>query len=157
MRIVAFSDSHENADAVSALFRLQPDAGRYIFLGDGLWFVKSFVKSYPEFDVLTVGGNCDMCGDARLKLLETNGVRIAYCHGHRYGVKSGLERIKAEARATEANILLFGHTHEPHCEWDGGMWCINPGKLATGSRINFAIIDIDDGGKTACCVTSAPR
>lgn len=156
MRIIAFSDTHENADAVSDIFEAQPDAELYIFLGDGLSLVKSFMKSHPEFRVLTACGNCDAGGgDAEMKTLDVNGVRIAYCHGHRYGVKSGLERIKSSARSLGANILLFGHTHEAHCAWESGLWCLNPGKAASGSRVRFAIIDIDDSGKTACCVTSA--
>ena len=48
-------------------------------------------------------------------------------HGHKHGVKSGLERLVADGLAAQAQVVLFGHTHSAVCCQIQGMWVVNPG------------------------------
>mgnify|MGYP003319315646 CR=1 FL=1 len=64
--------------------------------------------------IKTVSGNCDMMSmEPPWRKIEVAGLRIFMTHGHLYDVKYGLERIAARAYADGADIVLFGHTHNP--------------------------------------------
>ena len=118
MNVLVFSDSHgRGSNMLEALSRQikRPDA--IVFLGDGLRDL-----SYCEFGdvpLFAVTGNCDLynlyCkGIADREILITlGGKKIMMTHGDRYSVKSGLARIIMAADEKGADIVLFGHTHEP--------------------------------------------
>lgn len=59
--------------------------------------------------------------------LEVEGRRLFACHGHRYGVKSGTERLAEAAKARGCDIALYGHTHVPDVHEEKGILMINPG------------------------------
>ena len=49
-------------------------------------------------------------------MLNLEGHRILLTHGHRYGVKNGLGGLLNRAAQEGADIVLFGHTHQPMTE-----------------------------------------
>ena len=65
-------------------------------------------------------------------------------HGHLYGVKSGYGLAIAHAISRGADILLFGHTHEPYLQriekgsevggriLERELYVFNPGSLRDG-------------------------
>ena len=69
-------------------------------------------------------------------------MRLFLTHGHLFGVKSGMSRLRLEANRVGANIALFGHTHRPFLEEDGGVWYMNPGAARSG---RYGVIEITDG------------
>ena len=75
-------------------------------------------------------------------MTEQGGVRFFLTHGHLFGVKSSLTRLKLEANRVGAQIALFGHTHRPFCEEDGGVWYMNPG-AAKDDR--YGVIELQNG------------
>jgi len=96
---------------------LQPRRVRAVFfLGDGLRDVEESTADGAE--LYTVCGNCDwFCGDAPTELVrELEGFRFLATHGHAYSVKSGLGALIARAVEADADVALFGHTHQPHLE-----------------------------------------
>ncbi len=117
MNILVFSDSHGNSDRIEEVVRRQitpPDA--IFFLGDGLrdlaWCDLGGSLLY------SVRGNCDLYSidDTKDEILtELGGIRIFAAHGHKYSVKSGHYAMVARAASLGADIMLFGHTHEPMC------------------------------------------
>ena len=146
MDILVFSDSHGKGEYIDAILRRQvrlPDV--IFFLGDGLrdlaW------QNFGGIPVYRVKGNCDFFGadttDDEL-LTELGGVRIFAAHGHTYSVKSGYMKMAQRAAELGADIMLFGHTHEPLTrvlsagESLGGttlsrdLHIMNPGSLASG-------------------------
>ncbi len=156
MRAIVFSDVHGRGDALERIFETQPDADVYIFLGDGMREVNLYRKLRPELNIITTPGNCDsLSADGSLKTIQLGGVTLAYCHGHKHRVKSGLTRLKLDAEALGAKVVLFGHTHIPVCEYVDRVYFLNPGSAASGTRARFAIVDVIDGS-VACSATSVP-
>ena len=88
-------------------------------------------------------GNCDWGAvDAPEVLTEYGGVRILMMHGHTRHVKAGAMSAVYAAREMGAQILLYGHTHQPLVDFDGTLWVMNPGSVGRGSPCTYGIITI---------------
>lgn len=114
MNILLLSDSHGHPDYIRAAVEVaRPDC--ILFAGDGLRDVRE-VEPELSVPIYAVRGNCDYgfhaAGYAEEELLTLSGVRILLAHGHTLGVKHGLGRAIAYATQREADVLVFGHTHE---------------------------------------------
>ena len=55
------------------------------------------------------------------------GVKVFITHGHKYGVKMGLNNIFYKGKEVEVDAVLFGHTHIKIISKEDGLWIINPG------------------------------
>ena len=55
-------------------------------------------------------------------------------HGHTRHVKSGPMAVTYAARECGADILLFGHTHQPLVDRSGDFWVMNPGCIGPSVR-----------------------
>ncbi len=157
MNILVFSDSHGNGDRIEEVVRRQitpPDA--IFFLGDGLrdlaWCDLGGSRLY------SVRGNCDFYSTDDTKdeiLTELGGIRIFAAHGHKYSVKSGYLGMAAKAASLGADIMLFGHTHEPMCytfnvgdtvlniKLTKKLFVMNPGSIGQGK--SFGNITVRNG------------
>lgn len=131
MKILVLSDSHA---ALSFMRRCidaaQPDV--VIHLGDHYDDGTAMAEEYPQIRFYQVPGNCDahrcFIPDPETRLETLGGVRILMTHGHRYHVKQTLIRLLADARASRADAVLFGHTHSAYCQREeDGLWVLNPG------------------------------
>ena len=131
MKILVLSDSHA---ALSFMRRcidtVQPDA--VIHLGDHYDDGSAMAEEYPQIPFYQVPGNCDahrcFIPDPETRLETLGGLRILMTHGHRHHVKQTLIRLLADARASGADVVLFGHTHSPYCRREeDGLWVLNPG------------------------------
>ena len=131
MKILVLSDSHA---ALSFMRRcidaVQPDA--VIHLGDHYDDGTAMAEEYPQIRFYQVPGNCDVhrcfIPDPETRLETLGGVRILMTHGHRHHVKQTLIRLLADARASRADAVLFGHTHSAYCQLEeDGLWVLNPG------------------------------
>ena len=122
MEYLVISDSHGRADLVDLALEKQvhkPDA--ILFLGDGLRDLR--VLEYQDLHVRCVRGNCDFYtafegqNVPEYALLEVGAYRILIMHGHTHGVKGGMERALGFAAESQADVLLYGHTHVPVQQW----------------------------------------
>lgn len=148
MEFLIFSDSHGRKQAMEEAFRRQirlPDA--VLFLGDGLRDLDA--NDFSPSTLFAVRGNCDfyLTGSSvpTEDVLSFEGHRILLCHGHTLFVKSGYGALISQAAKFDADIVLFGHTHEayeetvPEGTLIGGksltrpMYLFNPGSIAQGS------------------------
>ena len=160
MNILIISDSHGRRDLVREVIdRTRPDA--ILFAGDGL---RDLPDVDPRCEVHAVRGNCDFsslaapasgeCPEEALVIL--GGIRILLMHGHRYCVKSTLSIAIARAAERQADVLVFGHTHQPvelciRPDGDSGygaclekpLWVCNPGSL--GYEGSFGTITVRNG------------
>ena len=140
-RLLVLSDIHGLTYAARRIL-LEQNAKTVIFLGDGLREFELLQQDFPDREFFTVRGNNDFgltAPDESLELIA--GKRVFFTHGHRYSVKHGLDDIKAAARQRGADILLFGHTHIPFTEYDGGLCVMNPGAVC-GIKPGYGFVDI---------------
>ena len=142
MKILVFSDSHRyTGGMIQAIEEQQPDL--VVHLGDLQRDAEELALLYPKLSMVTVPGNCD--GWTMVppeKCITLAGKTVLMGHGHTWGVKSGYGAAIARARAMNADLLLFGHTHRAYCEQlEDGLWVMNPG----AARATYGVVNIDDG------------
>ena len=114
-----------------------------LFLGDGLRDAELLESEIPWY---MVKGNCDWFGGERPDeiVMAMEGHTLLLAHGHRYGVKGGLGALLKHACEVGADVVLYGHTHNPDLQIvDAGevvgdailekpIYLFNPGSI--GSR-----------------------
>lgn len=147
MRVVAFSDSHLHSPALQRICRVQQQADLFVHLGDGQGDVAWLQDEIPGLPLVWVRGNCDFSQDGDIeKLLELEGVRLLAVHGHTLSVKYGYDALLRRAAELKAKVALFGHTHNPYCEYTDDVWLVNPGSVVYRTRLRFATVDITPAG-----------
>lgn len=153
VEFLIFSDSHGRFGAMQAALdrqRRAPDG--VLFLGDGLADTDRLSLGHSQ--LFAVRGNCDLYWDPSVKteeLLGFEGHRILITHGHHYGVKDGTGALISHAAECGADIVLFGHTHEPiytvipagKALLDRPMHLFNPGSI--GQRGSFGTLTLRGG------------
>ena len=132
--LVVLSDTH-GTDATELRGRTREavrDAEMVAHAGD---FVTSAVLADFERDADTlraVHGNNDD-GDVRERLpavrtFEYGGVRFAMTHGH--GRRRGSTVLSMLGRERDADVVVFGHSHDPGFDDSGALPLLNPGSHA---------------------------
>ena len=147
MKICVFSDSHGYANNMIEAVRREKPALCF-FLGDGESDLVTLRGRFPDLPVNAVRGNCDLRSAQPLVLkCAVGGLRVFAVHGHQYEVKydDSLQELCHAALRADADILLFGHTHEPHLEKHLGMQIINPGSIGKVKRPSYALLTIENG------------
>lgn len=133
MEFFIFSDSHGRIDPMRIALARDRQAQHILFLGDGLDDLAALQSLCPGLQCCAVRGNCDDPYRHRTEeltlLLSLYGHKILMGHGHTWGVKSGIETAVAQARAAGAEVLLFGHTHQPLYTYKDGLHICNPGSI----------------------------
>ncbi len=142
MRYIIVSDTHGRREPIEKLYKQYPNDG-IIHLGDYISDARWMLERTQGHPVYAVKGNCDPYehGPEEL-LLELCGKKVLLCHGHRYGVKSGIGQLLVYAKARGVDGVFFGHTHTPLLEQREGMLVMNPGSLKMG---DYGIIEIEEG------------
>ncbi|MBO7736941.1 MAG: metallophosphoesterase [Clostridia bacterium] len=125
---VVLSDTHGNTAFLEKLFPLFRENDYIIHLGDGNRDMSEIFKAFPE-KTFVCQGNCDFSTEFSQSEweLEIENCKIFCTHGHRYGVKSGLNGLKQEAMQRGCQVALYGHTHCAELEKDGDVLVCNPG------------------------------
>lgn len=143
LRILVVSDTHGDRRQLYRLVEEHPEARYLLHLGDGAADTDDLLLDCAV-TVLQVAGNCDFSSSYPVEQEHTfGGVPFFFTHGHRYGVKGGTAHLEAEARRRQAQIALFGHTHQPLVHYTDGLYLLNPGSLRYGG--SYAMVDIESG------------
>ena len=152
-KLLVFSDSHGNVANMADTVRLeQPDG--ILHLGDLVRDAQRLGEQFPQIPLLFVPGNCDgrRSDLPQERVFTQEGCRTMMAHGHQDHVKMGRSAAESAARQAGANILLFGHTHEPVCEFERGLWIVNPGSAGSLAAATYAVICLEEDG--AVCYIS---
>lgn len=152
MRILVLSDSHSTLrlmrDAVQCI---KPDA--IVHLGDYFDDGETIRQENPDIPFHQVPGNCDKYRmyQPRPEVLcyPVCGVKLYMTHGHTHFVKSGICRLLQDAKNENAQAVLYGHTHEPDCRQEDGMWILNPGSCGHGGG-TVGLMEVDSGAILNC-------
>ncbi|WP_052446585.1 metallophosphoesterase [Candidatus Soleaferrea massiliensis] len=149
IRILVFSDTHLQIFGMQRAIELHRDVQRVIHLGDCTQDIDDMKALYPDRAFYAVHGNCDLFSNYPSEdSLVVAGRKIVFAHGHLLQVKYGLQKLKKHARQEGADIMLYGHTHVAHTEYDDGLYIMNPGSLSQPrrGRPSYGIIDILEHG-----------
>lgn len=145
MKLLVLSDSHGRTDHLHAVLTMHADAAGLIFLGDGI----RDLPAEAGMRVWPVRGNCDVftlfdgdpAPDERLEVI--GGIRIAALHGHTRAAKAGYGRLMALGVERDADVVCFGHTHEPHEQ------CIPAGEVFFGRPLERPLYLFNPGALNA--------
>jgi hypothetical protein len=151
MRIVAFSDTHQNTALFRQSVRQAMEDGKidvFIHCGDGVRDLENvegeLLQSNPNIRIYAVRGNCEI-GALQYPAAETgdlNGVRTLITHGHNDQVKHGLGKLSKAAQAMNIRLVFFGHTHQALIKEKHGVMLINPGSLSSWSLTDTAYLEV---------------
>ncbi len=139
--ILVLSDTHGNKQAIDKI-AIQLIEADYVFhLGDVHTDAEYIIKKYNK-NVVSVLGNCDSFRVDSEEIVDIEGVKFMLCHGHKYGVKSGLMNLYYEALEKKVNVALYGHTHEALYEKMDGVTLINPGAMTFWGEKSYCYLTV---------------
>lgn len=146
MKIIVVSDTHGDFYSFQRVMQMHKNADVVIHCGDSRDEIERIKDLFPDKVYVCVKGNCDLGSTLNYTQTENFASKIFFItHGHNYQVKYTLYNLVCAAREQKADIVCFGHTHNAICEYDDGLYIINPGSL-NGYDATYAIIEIKDNG-----------
>lgn len=148
MKALVISDSHGANETMAALMKTiqqnkKPDA--LIFCGDGYMDAYGYRREFSRW--LGVTGNCDNAvpPEAVKERCEKLGrIYVFITHGHLYRVKQNKLSLSLRTVEVGANLVCFGHTHQPCFESQRDVFFLNPGALSMGY---YALLEIDEADR----------
>lgn len=141
-RILIFSDTHRYIDGCIRAIDAIKKIDAVIHAGDHDSDAEDLASIYPDIPMYYVRGNCDFSSNPSELVTTIGGKRIFIAHGHTYGVKQEYSRIISAGSECGAELVVFGHTHNPVTLYERGMTVINPGS-ARYSR-SYAVAEIEN-------------
>lgn len=144
MRIGVISDSHNNWKNIAMALDRMGKIDVLIHAGDGYEDLNE-LNNLGNTNIIWVKGNCDL-GEKQdeEKIVQLEGKKFLIVHGHQYSVKESLTRLYFRAKETEADLVIYGHSHIPEVFVQDGITFINPGSVSiprTHKGKSFCIID----------------
>ncbi|WP_244835184.1 metallophosphoesterase [Clostridium sp. BJN0001] len=142
MLIAVVSDTHRNQNYINKAKEIiiKKNTDILIHLGDNIEDFNIMNNGFKG-EGYCVSGNCDFSSIyPKEDVLEINGKKIFFTHGDIYGVKRGLDSIYIKAKSIKADIVLFGHTHEPLKKEINNILLLNPGSISLPKSIERYII-----------------
>ena len=143
MRVLIFSDTHRRTDSMlDFIHQSYKETDLVIHLGDTIDDAQQIQEHFPAMRLICVPGNSDYdSGEQREQVRIFGDARALILHGHTRYVKSGLSILEAFAQSVQANVVLFGHTHEPYAAYSDGIYYLNPG-AASGYNRSCGVLEI---------------
>jgi putative phosphoesterase len=150
MKLAVFSDSHGKTSAMIRTIRAEhPDL--ILHLGDYVRDAQTLKEEFPHTAIKAVRGNCDLGSDLpETEIFNCMSVRIMLTHGHKYHVKTGLDSLLLNAKLSDVDLVLFGHTHIARFEQYGKLHVLNPGTAGQGYKCTWASVEICPNGAILC-------
>ena len=78
-------------------------------------------------------------------VIELAGARLAVVHGHRWGSPKVSDLLAAYR---DADVIIYGHTHQALCERQGDRLVLNPGSAGAarfGHAVTAALLTLEPG------------
>nr|WP_245684780.1 phosphodiesterase [Orenia metallireducens] len=163
LKIGVISDIHGSLTAFKKATKYLEDVDMILVAGDILYHgarnplpegydTKALVEEINGFkgDLLAVKGNVDAVVDdwvlpyplPEYAVVDDNGLRIVIYHGYQHEKEE--DRVSF-AKRFGADILIFGHTHQPVAKEVDGVILLNPGSVSLPKQepqiATFAVID----------------
>lgn len=136
MKAVLVSDSHGRYGGIQDIIEKEAPMDLFLHAGD-IQGGFARIEEWADCPVYVVKGNCDWSGDFPGEIMVPFGShRIFLTHGHRYGVKLGVETLAAHAKELGADIAVHGHSHIPAAEERYGVRVLCPGSVSEPRQKN---------------------
>jgi len=127
IKVIVVADTHHVTQPIIKALKNERDAQAFIFLGDHVEDGEK-IKDALKLPSYIIGGNGDWSTYYKREMVvNLGGRRILLLHGHKQGVKNGLQRLYYHALENKADAVLFGHTHIPELKREGDLFMMNPG------------------------------
>lgn len=151
MKILIVSDTHGRRGNLNAVFEREGKVDMLLHLGDAEGD-EDYIAEYAKCPVHILSGNNDFfSGLPGEKEIQIGKYHVFMTHGHNYYVSVNTGRLREAAQARGADIVLFGHTHQPYVDVESDLKIINPGSLAyprqEGRRATYVVMEIDTNGR----------
>ena len=151
MKVVIVSDTHGSHRNLEKVLEEEKPMDMLIHLGD-VEGGEDYITALADCPTHIVRGNNDFFSDLPgEEEFMMGGYHMFISHGHYYYVSMGEERLKEEARARGADIVMYGHTHKPTLTREEDLITLNPGSLCyprqPGRKPSYMIMQIDSNGK----------
>ncbi len=151
MRVLIVSDTHRRHGNLEAVIAKEQPFDMMIHLGD-VETGEDYVRALVDCEVKMVCGNNDYCTELPFDLEFTiEGTRVFITHGHTYYVYRGFEKLEYEARKRNADVVMYGHLHEPMIEERDGLTVLSPGSISyprqKGRVPSYIIMEVERGRK----------
>jgi len=148
VKVLVISDSH-GAVFESHLdeIRSHGDYDILIHCGDKYKDAQKFADKLNIETVYQVPGNCDYDVEKDgILFREIMGRNVLITHGHIHNVKYNLDALKKFAKENNADVALFGHTHDQLTEYMDNILFFNPGSTIFPRRGSgsYGILDFTD-------------
>ncbi len=146
MKVAVVSDTHGRIEPFLNRLSKEKDVEIIIHLGDTVEDAKNIQKR-TNLPMFVVRGNNDYMdvNTPWRELVRINGHKILLTHGHREGVNYGLAKLYYLAKESDAEMVLFGHTHIYHYEEIEGIKILNPGSAGYDRGFeyeSFVLMDV---------------
>ena len=133
---------------LNVIKQIKKELSLIVHLGDCVSDFKEITKHIYDIPCISIKGNNDFfdVDEEDEFTYNFNGVKCFFTHGHRYGVKTGINGIMVRSVQLNAKLVAFGHTHSATKEQHANTLFINPGSiggLSTGLP-TFAVIKIEN-------------
>lgn len=157
MKIGILSDTHDNLNAIRSALEEFRRAGVSLILHAGDFIAPFTIPFYLEsdWDFRGVFGNND--GDKVLLLKRSGGKIYTAPHvfeqdGKRIILNHYPDAVESMAKGHGADVVIYGHTHEPDVRRLDGCLIINPGECGgwTTGNSTVVILDLDVMTATTC-------
>lgn len=147
MKILIVSDTHGHDENLEEVLYREGPVDAMIHCGD-VEGSEEYYEAWLDCPVYMVRGNNDFFSELEGELeFVLGGHRFFLTHGHYYGVSMGVDRLVEEGELRNADVVLFGHTHQPFFLQTPYMTILNPGSLTyprqKGREPSYFIMEID--------------
>lgn len=147
-KVLLISDTHGFHENLKAVVAREAPFDHVLHMGDTEGWdpvIAELVGAPIDF----VAGNCDWASDLPSeRVVRIGGVPIFMTHGHEYYVTTGMEVLFDRAVACGCQVALFGHTHRPFDDVQGGVRIANPGSISrprqSGYEPSYGVLWIDE-------------
>ena len=156
MKILILSDTHRFHMNYDKVLEREGNIDMLIHLGD-VEGGEYYIEETAGCPVHMVAGNNDFFSPLpKEEDFYIGNKKVFITHGHHYFVSRGLNRIIVEGAKRGADIIMYGHTHQPtleHVDRSNGenMLILNPGSISyprqKDRRATYMIMEMNDEGE----------
>ena len=149
MKILIVSDTHGQDEFMWDVVADEEPIDVFVHCGDIEHEIDDLVEEMGCPCYICAGNNDFMCNIPEMVEFKLGKYKVLLLHGHHYNIYRDQSALFYLAKENEADIVMFGHLHEPIVKSEDGITIVNPGSMTyprqMGARPSYIIMTIGDG------------